>query len=96
MSIKQGADVLKAGGADMAGEQSVVADAMEALGEDVEQEAADELIDLEGDRPIAHTIAAIVLMPEGDLAAVVSDEARVGEGDTVGVAPEVLEYGLGA
>ena len=32
---------------DMVGEQAVVADAMEAFGEDVEQEAADELIDIE-------------------------------------------------
>ena len=35
-------------GADMAGEQAVVADAMEAFGQDVEEEAADELIDIEG------------------------------------------------
>ena len=36
-----------------AGEQAIVADAMEALGQDVEQEAADELVGVERHGPVA-------------------------------------------
>src|SRR6266480_4181352 len=50
-----------------AGEQAIVADAVEALRQDVDQEAADELAGSECHDllPIA-TIGAIVLPPEGD------------------------------
>ena len=82
--------------ADMAGEQAVVADAMEAFREDVEQEAADELIGIEGHGFMAYGVAAIVLVPEGNATAVVGDEAGVGEGDAVGVVTEVFEHGFGA
>ena len=64
----------EAGLAGGAGEQAVVADAMEAARQDVEQEAADELVG--GERhdllPVG-AVAAIVLVAEGDAALV---EAR--------------------
>jgi len=80
----------------MRGEQSVVSDAVEAFGQDVDQEAADELIDIEGHGLMANGVAAIVLVPEGDKMAVIGDESGVGEGDAVGIAAEVLEHGFGS
>ena len=80
----------------MRGEQPVVSDAVEAFGQDVDQEAADELIDIKGQGLMANGVAAIVLVPEGDTTPVIGDEAGVGEGDAVGIAAEVLEYGIGA
>ena len=82
--------------ADMAGEQAVVSDAVEAFGQDVDEEAADELIGLEGHGLVVYGVAAIVLMPEGDAMAVIGDETGVGEGDAVGVTAEVLEHGFGS
>ena len=49
------------------GEQPVVADAMEALRQDVDEEAADELTGCEGDDFVSRAaISAIILVPEGD------------------------------
>ena len=71
-------------------------DAMEAPGQDVKQEAAHELIGIEGHGLMAYGVAAIVFMPEGDSMAVIGDETGVGECDAVGVATEVFEHGFGA
>jgi len=72
------------------GEQSEVADLDEASGQDVEHEAADELDCIEG-----HDVAAVV-MPgvspaEAHLSVVEADKPSVGDGDTVGVAGQVLQ-----
>ena len=54
-----------------AGEQPVVADAVEALGQDVEQKAPDELIGRERHRAIPRLpVAAVVLVAKGDAALV--------------------------
>ena len=80
----------------MAGDEAVMSDAVEAFGQDVDEEAADELIDIEGPGLMSYGVAAIVLVPEGDALAVVFDETGVGECDAVGVAAEVLEDGVGS
>ena len=61
-----------------AGEQSVVADAMEAVGQNVEQEAPDELAGRERHRakPLP-AVAAVVLVAEGYAALVEADQAAV-------------------
>ena len=59
----------------MRGEQPVVSDAVEAFGQDVEQETADELIDIERHGLMAYGVAAIVFMPEGNEMAVIGDES---------------------
>ena len=68
-------DVGLAGGA---GEQSVVADAMEPLGQNVEQEAPDELAGRKRHRakPLP-AVAAVVLVAEGYAALVEADQAAV-------------------
>ena len=70
------------------GEQSEVADLDEACGQDVEQEAADELDRVEG-----HDATAVV-MPgvspaEAHLSVVEAEQPSVGDGDTVGIAGQV-------
>ena len=73
-----------------------MADAMEALGQDVEQEAADELAGGESHRLVsARPVDAVVLVFEGDAALVGLDEAVIRDGDAVGVARQIGEHGLG-
>ena len=67
-------------GARAAGEQAVVADAVEAVRQDVDQESADELIGGECHDLLAlATIGTIVLPSEGDAGAVAGDQPAVGE-----------------
>src|SRR3954447_24379708 len=79
-----------------AGEQPVVWDAVEPLGQDVEQKAPDELVRRKRHRAIAcRPVAAVILAAEGDAARVESKQAAVCDGDAVGVAGEIGEYRLG-
>src|SRR5271167_666905 len=72
------------------GEQSEVADLDEACGQDVEQEAADELDRIEG-----HDAAAVVVSgvspAKARLSVVKAGQPSVGDGDAVGVAGQVLQ-----
>src|SRR5215470_2701028 len=80
-----------------AGEQAVVADAVEAVWQDVDEEATDELVGIECHRLVS--IAAfdpVVLPPEGDAIPVACDQAAVGDGNTVGIAREIGQHGPGA
>ena len=82
-------------GARAAGEQAVVADAVEAVRQDVDQEAADELVGGECHDLLAiATIGTIVLPSEGDAGAVAGDQPAVGDGDAVGVARQIGQHGL--
>ena len=80
---------------DVAGEQSIVTNAMEARWHDVDQEPADELI-----RRYRHglvalpTLASIVFPAKRYAAFIVRDESRVGDGDSVGIARQVSEHSL--
>jgi len=72
------------------GQEPEVADANEAGRQQVEQEAAQELLD--GERQEALLIAARGVSPaEGDLVVGQGDEAMVGDGDAVRVAAQVME-----
>ena len=74
-----------------------MADAVEAARQDMQQEAAHELLYREGHRFVAATaLGAVVLELEGDPSLIECDEAAVGDGHAVGVAGEVSEYGLGS
>ncbi len=76
-------------------EEAVVADAMEALGEDMQQEAADKLVGRDGHDLLA-TAVPIVLPAETNGAIIDVDEAIVGDGDAVRVAADVIEDLLGS
>lgn len=78
-------------------EEAVVADAMLPLGKDMDQEAADELAGLEGHGGMPpRTVDAVILDAEGDAPAVHADQAAVGDCNTVGVARQVCQHGLGS
>ena len=82
-------DVVGAGGL---GEQAVVADAVEALGQDVDEETADELVCCERHHLVAiGAFEPIVLVFEADGVFVERDQPVVGDGDAVGVAAEIGE-----
>jgi hypothetical protein len=69
-TVEQLAGERQAGLAGGAGEQAIVADAMEAARQDVEQEAADKLVGCERhDLLPVGPVAAIVLVAEGDASA---------------------------
>jgi hypothetical protein len=74
-----------------------MADAVKAAWQDVEQEAADELVRRECDDALPlGTIAAVVLVAEGDAGLVERNQTPVRDGDPVGIAREIGEHGLGA
>jgi len=94
--VSQATDVVGASGA---GEEAIVADAVEAVGQHVQEKAADELGDVERHRfdpgPAPRFAANTIFLPaEGDALVVGSDEAAVRDRDAVGVAREIGEDGL--
>jgi len=92
---EQGPAVRESLGAMAIREQSEVSDAREARGQDMEQEAAEELGRGEVHRLHAVTVG-VVAPAESDDAVVQGEEAVVAEGDAVGVAAEVGEHLRGA
>jgi hypothetical protein len=77
-------DIGFAGGAR---QQPIVANAMEALRQNVEQEAPDELVGAERHCAVPRlSVAAVILEPEGHAALVESNEATVRDGHAMGVA----------
>jgi len=77
------------------GEQAIVADAMETLGQDVEQEPTNELVGGERHDLLAvGTAAAVILKAEGDAGLVEAQEAAVRDRDPVGVARQIGEHRL--
>ena len=75
------------------GEVAKVADAVEAVGQRVQQEAADELGWMEPHG--AHRVAMAIITPvEGDGVLIEADEAAVGDGDAVGLAAKIGQHVL--
>ena len=94
---EEGADLGQGLGAHGVGEEAEMANAMEARGQDMEEEAADELIDAQAQGFVAFArFGAIILPLEGDVVFIASTESAVGDRDAVGVAREVGEHCLGA
>jgi hypothetical protein len=92
---EQLADALDVAGASRSGEQAVVADAVEAARQDMQEESADELggVEHHGLEPVAAS-DAVVLPLEGDAGLVERDQPGVGDRDAMGVAGEIGEDGL--
>ena len=77
------------------GEQSVVSDAHQSGRQDVEQEAAEKLLHVEGHEPFR--VASCAVVPAKSHADVVEgDESVVGDGDAVSVSAEVAQHLLGS
>ena len=77
------------------GEKAVVADTDEASGQDMLQEATQELDRIEFHHPMAVATTLIVLVAEAHRVRVGSRDSAVGDGDAMGVAGEVLQDLLG-
>src|SRR5215472_5136840 len=94
-STEQLAGAGEVGGTVAVGEEAIVADPVEALGQHVHQEAADELMRGERHRlPAVGAVGpvdAVVLPPEGDGIGVGGDQSAVGDGDAMGVAREIAQ-----
>ena len=79
------------------GEQAVVSDAMESLGQDMDEEAPDELAGGQDHGFVANpSFVPIVFVFKGDAEIIVGYQAGVGDGDAVGVSGEVSENGFGS
>src|SRR5438477_327050 len=72
----------------VAGSASGVTDAMEAVRQNVEQEAADELVGAKGHHLLL-VVVAIILPAEADPALGKTDKAAVGDGNAMGIAGEI-------
>jgi hypothetical protein len=77
------------------GEEAVVTDAVEAVGQDVEEKAADELVRGEAHDGFA-TVATIVLVRERDFVVADGHQPRIGDGGSMRVAGEIGEHALGS
>src|SRR5262249_15093861 len=89
---EQRADTRDVVGAGWADQQAVVTDAMEALRQDMHQEAADELVGIGRHDPMSlPTLAAVILPLEGDAFVIERNQAAVGDGDAMGVAREIAQ-----
>ena len=71
------------GGAMAIGEKAIVANAMEGVGQRVQQEPADELVGRQG-HDLDLVVMAVIFPAKGDLIVLDGDEAAVGDGDAVG------------
>src|SRR5262249_61231002 len=75
------------GGGVAGGKQAVMADAVEAVGQDVGEESSDELVGVQCHcLPPFGSIDAVILPAEGDAVVVGRDQSTVGDGDAVGIA----------
>jgi hypothetical protein len=84
-------------GALCVGEEPDMADAVEAVGQHVDQEPPHELSRAQRHGAIAISPGlAVVLDPERDALAVECGDAAVGDGDAVGVAGQIGEHVVGA
>ncbi len=95
LDAEQGADLGDVGLAGRTGQQAVMPDAVEVVGQDMDQEPADEL-----GRGQSHDLLAVagldaVILPaEGDGIGIGADQAGVRDRDPVGVAAEIGQHGL--
>src|ERR1700751_553147 len=79
------------------GQKSVVTNAMEALRQDVDEEAADKLACCERHDFVARSsVGTIILVVERDAVLVERNQSAVGGGNTVGVARQIGKHRLGS
>ena len=78
-------------GASPVGQETKVADAYEAFGEQVQQEAAQEFIERDS-HELLFVVVSRVAPAKSDLAMRKRDQAMVGDGYAVGVAAQILEH----
>ena len=77
------------------GQKAEVTDAHESFGEQVQQEAAQELVDRQGQQLLLVVVSGIA-PAKSDLAIGKGDQAMVGDSHAVGVATQILQHIFGA
>jgi len=87
---EKGAAESELGCAVAVGHEAEVADTVEAIGQGVKEEAANELIGLEL-HDLGGAALTVILPSKGDMVVVEGDEAAIGNGDAVSVAAEIGE-----
>jgi len=73
------------------GEKSEVADAHEAAWQQMEQESAQELLDLQSHKPLLIAMGGVSPL-EGDVALGESDQPAVGDGNAMGVGAQIAQH----
>ncbi len=73
-------------------EQAVMSDTLETRWQHVQQETANELAAFEPDGSPFALACLVGTHPEGNLLAVDADNALIGDGDPVGVAPQIRQH----
>jgi len=82
-------------GANFVGEQSIVADAVKATGQDMQEKAPDELVRGQGHGLVAITLWGAIVFPlEGDATFITGNQTAVGDRHSMGVARQIGEHGL--
>ena len=76
------------------GQETKGTDADKATGQDMKQEAAQELLSGKGQHSLVIALR-VVLPAEGDLVILEGDEAMVGDGDAMSIAAEIAQHMLG-
>jgi hypothetical protein len=85
------------GGSAGIGEEAIMADAVEPVGQDVDQKAANELVGIERHKLVTSgALGAVILPSERHAFAVERDEPTVGNSDPVRVAGQVGEHSAGS
>ena len=72
-------------------EEAEVADAHKAAGQQVKQEAAQELFDGQGHEPLLVAVSGVA-PTEGDMAVGKSNQPAVGDGDAMSVSAEIAQH----
>jgi hypothetical protein len=86
-NCEQRADARNILGAGLADEESVAADTVKALRQDVHQETADELVSIERHDLVSLRAFDPIIFPfEGDVLVIEGNEPTIGDGDAVRVA----------
>src|SRR5215831_20178989 len=93
--VEKAAAERELGGAMAVGEEAIVADAMEAVRQRVQQEPADELVCREG-HDLRAAVVAIIPPAESHVLVCDADQAGVGDRNTMSVAPEIGQHLLRA
>ena len=79
------------------GEQAIVSDTVEAGREDMDEEAADELVGVQGHGFVLVLLFLTIVFPfKRDAPFIVGDQAVIGDGDAVCVSGEVGQHGFGS
>ena len=96
LHLKQGSDLGDVGLSGRIGQQTIVPDAVEAVGQDVDQESANKLAGSQAHGLLAVACFDPIILPaESHGLGVRADQSSVRDGDAVGLSTEIGQHGFG-